>query len=174
MSLARAMAPADGVAPVAGQIEYRWPASPAEERDNAPGEKELLALLGNGDLRDQTGNLAITIPAAELRDAYQTAAAMTAWADSACTAIEQEITNSQPGDALREWVTAAFGPVRLLMAVALRDKDAGPASTAGTAMMLILIRNMLRSLRQLVLDENFNVLKNPMAAPPFLADFLSR
>ena len=61
-----------------------------------------------------------------------------------------------------------------MMAVALRDQDAGPASTAATAMMLILIRNMLRAVRQLMPDGNFNVLRNPMVAPSFLADFLGR
>ena len=173
-SLARIFAPAGGVAPIAGQIEYRWPISPAAERDNAPDDEDLLALLGAGDLRDQARNLALTTPAAELRDAYQAAEAMAAWADSACTAVEREIADGKPGDAVTEWVTTAFGPTRLMMAVALQDQDASPASTAATAMMLILIRNMLRAVRQLVPDGNFDVLRNPMAAPSFLVDFLGR
>jgi hypothetical protein len=172
-SLARTMAPAGGVAPIAGQIEYRWPISPAEERDNAPDDEDLLALLGTGDLRDHARTLAMTTPAAELRDAYQAAAAMTAWADSACTAVEREIADGQPGDAVTEWVTTAFGPARLMMAVALRDQDAGPASTAATAVMLILMRNTLRPMRQLMPEENFDLLKNPLVAPSFLADFLA-
>ena len=61
-SIARAMAPAGGVAPIAGQIEYRWPISPAEERDSAPDDEDLLALLGTGDLRDQARKLAMTDP----------------------------------------------------------------------------------------------------------------
>lgn len=88
---------------------------------------------------------------------------MTAWADGACTAVEREIADGEPGNAVKEWVTTA-----------LRDHNPSPASTAATAMMLILIRNMLRAVRQLVPDGNFDVLKNPMAAPPFLTDFLSR
>ena len=52
--------------------------------------------------------------------------------------------------------------------------QAGPASTAATAVMLILIRNMLRAVRQLMPDGNFDVLRNPMVAPSFLADFLGR
>lgn len=173
-SLARTMAPAGGSAPIAGQIEYRWPISPAEERDNAPADEDLLALLGTGDLRDHARNLAMTTPAAELRDAYQTAAAMTAWADSACTAVEREIVNGKPGDAVTEWVTAAFGPTRLMMTMALRDQDGSPASTAATAVGLILIRNMLRAVRQLMPGGNFDLLKNPMVAPSFLSDFLAR
>jgi hypothetical protein len=173
-SLARTMAPAGGVAPIAGQVEYRWPISPSEERDNAPGDEDLLALLGTGDLREHSWNLAMTAPAAELRDAYQVAAAMTAWADGACTAVEREIADGQPGDAATEWVTTALGPARLMMASALRDQDAGPASTAATAMMLILIRNMLKAVRQLMPDGNFDVLRNPMVAPSFLTDFLGR
>ena len=46
-SLARAMAPVGGVAPIAGQVEYRWPISPGEERDSAPDDDEMLALLGD-------------------------------------------------------------------------------------------------------------------------------
>jgi hypothetical protein len=173
-SLARAMAPVGGVAPIAGQVEYRWPISPGEERDNAPGDEDLLALLGTGDLRDHARTLAMTTPAAELQDAYQVAAAMTAWADSACAAVEREIADGQPGDAVTEWVTTALGPTRLMMTVALRDRDAGPASTAVTAVILILIRNMLRAVRQLMPDGNFDILRNPMVAPFFLADFLGR
>jgi hypothetical protein len=41
-------------------------------------------------------------------------------------------------------------------------------------MMLILIRNMLRAMRQLMRAGNFDVLRNPMVAPSFLADFLGR
>ena len=173
-SLARAFAPAGGIAPIAGQVGYRWPISPAEERDNAPDDEDLLALLGSGDLRDHARTLVMTTPAAELRDAYQAAAALTAWADGACTAVEREIADGQPGDAVTEWATAAFGPPRLMMAVALRAQDAGPASTAVTAVMLILIRNMLRAVRQLMPGGNFDVLRNPMVAPSFLADFLGR
>jgi hypothetical protein len=173
-SFARAFAPAGGVAPIAGQIEYRWSDSPAEERDNAPGDEDLLALLGAGDLRDQARNLAMTAPAAELRDACQVAAAMTAWADATCAAVEREIADGRPGGAVTEWVTTALGPGRLVMAVALHDQDAGPASTAATAVRLILIRNMLRGVRQLMPDGNFDALRNAMVAPEFLADFLSR
>jgi hypothetical protein len=90
-SFARTVAPAGGIAPFAGQIEYRWPISPREERDNALADEDLLALLSTGDLRDYTQDLAATTPAAELRDAYQAAGAMTAWADSACMAVEREI-----------------------------------------------------------------------------------
>lgn len=41
-------------------------------------------------------------------------------------------------------------------------------------MMLILIRNMLTAVRQLMPDGNFDVLRNAMVAPSFLADFLGR
>ena len=172
-SLAHTMAPAGGVAPIAGQVEYRWPISPGEERDNAPDDEDLLALLGTGDRRDHSRNLVMTTPDAELRDAYQVAAAMTAWADGACTAVEREIADGQPGDAVTEWVTTALGSARLMMAVALLDQDAGPASTAA-AVILILIRSMLMAVRQLMPDGNFDVLRNPMVAPSFLADFLGR
>jgi len=172
-ALARAMAPADGVAPLAGQVEYRWPLSPGGERDAAPDDEDLVALLGDGDLRHQARNLAMTTPAAELRDAFQVAAGMPGWADGTCAAVEREIADGQLGGATREWIASGFGPARLLMAMSLRDRDAGPASTAATGVMLILVRNMIRAVRQLV-PGNFDVLKNPIVAPSFLTDFLGR
>jgi hypothetical protein len=172
-ALARAMAPAGGVAPLAGQVEYRWPLSPGEERDAAPDDEDLVTLLGDGDLRDQARNLAMTTPAAELRDAFQVAARLPGWADGACAAVERELAAGQFGDATREWIAGAFGTARLLMAMALRDQEAGPASTAATAVALIQVRNMIRAVRQIV-PGNFDVLKNPIVAPSFLTDFLGR
>lgn len=60
------------------------------------------------------------------------------------------------------------------MAEALRGQDAGPASTAATALVLILVRNMIRTVRQLMPAGNFDVLKSPLVAPSFLTDFLDR
>src|SRR5215467_6372382 len=118
---------AGGVAPLAGQVEYRWPLSPGEERDAAPGDEDVVALLGDGDLRDQARNLAMTTPAAELWDAFHVAAGLPGWADGACAAVEREIAAGQLGDATSEWIAGAFGTARPLMATALRDQDAGPA-----------------------------------------------
>lgn len=173
-SLIRTLAPAGGVAPLAGQVEYRWPISPGEERDDAPDEEDLLALLGSGDLRDKARELAMTTPVGELWDAFQLAAGLPEWADGTCAAVEREIAAGQPGEAAKEWITSAFGVTRLLMAVTLRSQDAGPASTAATAMALIMMRNMIRAMRQLVPAGNFDVLKNPLVAPPFLTGFLTR
>jgi|SRR5450756_1954096 len=173
-SLARMMAPVGGIAPIAGQIEYRWPISPREERDNAPDDEDILALFGTVDLRDQARALAMVTPAADLRDAYQAVAAMTAWADGACTAVEREIAAGQPGEAVKEWATAALGPARLIMAVALQNQNAGPAGAAAAAMMLLLIRTTLRAVRQLMPGTNFDVLENAMVAPPCLTDFIGR
>ena len=170
-ALARTLAPADGAAPLAGQIEYRWPISPAEERGNAHDDEVLLTLFGGGDLRDQARDLAMTVPVAELRDAFQLAAWLPGWADNVCAAVEREIAAGQPGDAAKEWITSTFGLTRLLLATVLRDKNASPASTAVTALVLIFVRNAVRTLRQLVPSWNYEVLKNPLVAPPFLIDF---
>jgi hypothetical protein len=171
--IARFMAPGT-VAPIAGQVEYRWPASPPEERDSAPDDDEVMGLLGDGDVRDYTRDLIAAAPAAELLDAYQAAEAMAAWADGACTAVEMEIAARKPGDAVREWVTASLGTSRLIMAIALQRDDASPASTAATAAALIMIRTMIRTVRDGLPSSDFDVLKNPMIAPACLTDFLSR
>jgi hypothetical protein len=116
----------------------------------------------------------MTTPADELRDAFQLATGLPGWADGTCAAVEREIAAGQRGEAVKEWITSAFGVTRLLMAVALRGKDAGPASTAATAMVLIMMRNMIRAVRQFVPAGNLGVLKNPLIAPLFLTGFLTR
>jgi hypothetical protein len=173
-ALARTMAPSHGVAPLAGQVEYRWPISRGEEPGGVPEDENLLALLGGGDLRDQARDLAMTVPAAELRDAFQLAAGLPGWADGICAAAEREIAAGRLGEAVKEWITSAFGLTRLLMAMALREPNAGPAATAITALVLIMIRSMIKTVRQMLPAGNFNVLKNPLVAPAFLIDFLDR
>ncbi len=172
-ALLRTMAPVDGTAPLAGQVEYRWPISRGEEPGDLEDE-DLLALLAGGDLRDQARDLAMTASATELRDAFQLVVELSEWADGICSAVEQEITAGQLGEAAKEWITSAFGLTRMLVAAALRDHGAGPAATAVTSLMLILVRNMTRTLRQLMPAGNFDVLNNPFVGPSFLIDFLGR
>ena len=174
-ALARALAPAGGVAPLAGQVEYRWPISRREEPGGLPDDDDvLLTLLGGGDLRDQARDLAMTVPATELRDAFGLAAGLPEWADSTCAAVEREIADGRLGEAVKEWITSSFGLTRLLLVMALRDRDAGPASTATTSLVLIFIRNKIRILRQLIPAGNLDVLNNPLVAPSFLTAFLDR
>jgi hypothetical protein len=174
-ALVRTLAPAGGVAPLAGQVEYRWPISRGEEPSGLPDDEEVLgSMLGGGDLRDQVRELAMTAPAAELRDAFRLAAGLPGWADDTCAAVEREIAAGQLGEASKEWITISFGLARLLMPMALRDRQAGPASTAITALVLVFIRNKIRTLRQLLPAGNFDVLNNPLVAPSFVIDFLNR
>jgi hypothetical protein len=174
-ALARVLAPAGGAAPLAGQVEYRWPISRGGEPGGVPNDEELLAaLLRGGDLRDQVRDLAMTTPVAELLDAFRLAAGLPGWADDTCAAVEREITAGQLGGAAKEWITSSFGLTRLLLAVSLRDRNAGPASTAITALVLIFIRNMIGTMRQLLPAGNFDVLNSPLVAPSFLTGFLNR
>jgi hypothetical protein len=177
-ALTRTLAPIGGVAPLAGQIEYRWPISRDDEPSGLPDDDELLhSLLNGGDLRDQARDLAMTTPAAEMLDAFDLAAGLPGWADSTCEAVEREIAAGKLDAAAKEWaVSSALGGglTRLLLTMTLRDKNAGPASTAITALVLIFVRNMIRDLRQLVPAGNFEVLNNPLIAPSFLLDFLDR
>jgi hypothetical protein len=177
-ALTRTLAPLGGVAPLAGQIEYRWPISRDDEPSGLPDDEELFhSLLSGGDLRDQARDLAMTTPIAEMLDAFDLAAGLPGWADGTCAAVEREIAAGKLGGAANEWaVSSALGGglTRLLLTMALRDKKAGPASTAITALVLIFVRIMIRALRQLVPNENFEVLNNPLIAPSFLLDFLNR
>ncbi len=63
---------------------------------------------------------------------------------------------------------------RLVLAFALRDKEARPSGTAATALGLIFIRNVFRTLRPLLPAGSFEVLDSPLSVPPFLAAFLGR
>lgn len=174
-AVTRALAPANDVAPLAGQIEYGWPISRGEEPGSHPDDEDLLGELpGAGDLRNQARGLAMTTPAAELLDAFRLADGLPGWADVTCTTVEQEIAAGKLGEASKEWMTNTFGLTRLMLAMALRDQGKGPASVAVTALVLIFIRNWVRTLRQLLPTENFDVLYNPLVAPPFLVDFLNR
>jgi hypothetical protein len=119
----------------------------------------------------------MTTPAAEMQDAFDLAAGLPGWADSTCAAVEREIAAGKLSGAAKEWaVSSALGGglARLLLTMTLRDKNAGPASTAITALVLIFVRNMIRDLRQLVPAGNFEVLNIPLIAPSFLLDFLDR
>jgi hypothetical protein len=173
-ALARTLAPAGGAAPIAGQVEYRWPISRGEEPAGLADDDELLALLGPGDLRNTLRGLAMTAPAPELREAFQLAADLPGWADGVCAAVEQEIAAGQIGPAIQEWVMGASGVPRLLLASSLRDPGAGPTVTAATALALLLVRTMIRALRPLLPPESFEVIKNPIAAPAILTSFLER
>ncbi len=58
--------------------------------------------------------------------------------------------------------------------MALQEPNPGPAGTAITALGLILVRTMIRTVRQLMPAGSFDVLRNPLVAPSFLIDFLDR
>jgi hypothetical protein len=174
-ALFRTLAPTGGVAPLAGQVEYRWPISRDAEPAGLPDAEELLGdMLGGGDFRDQGRDLAMTVPVAELQDAFHLAAALPGWADGVCAAVEREISAGQLSEATKGWVTSAFGLSRLLLVIGLKDQGVGPGSLAITALVLIFIRNKIRVLRQFLPAENFDVLNNPFVAPSFLIDFLDR
>jgi hypothetical protein len=174
-SLARSFAPAGGVAPLAGQVEYRWPISQEANDAGSIDDDELLGVLfEGGDIRVQWCDLAMTAPLLELQDAYQLAAALPGWADGACSSVEQEIVAGHLGEAAKQWATSAFGLTRLFLATGLKDQTAGPAGLALTALVLLHIRNKIRDLRQLLPAGNFEVLNSPLVAPPFLVDFLGR
>jgi hypothetical protein len=173
-SLTRALLPTGAAAPLAGQIEYRWPISRGAEPSGLPDDDDVLGtLLGDGDLRDQARDLAMNTPVAELQDAFRLAAELPRWADTACAAVEREIAAGQLGDAAKEWVTNSFGLGRQFLITALKDKQAGPTSLAITALVLIFVRCKISALRQLLPAENFDVLNSPLVAPAFLIDFLA-
>ncbi len=173
-SFARSLAPAGGAAPLAGQIEYRWPVSRGREPPGLPDDEDIISQLHNHDLRQQMTGLAARTPLAELRDAFTLAASLPGWATGMCAAVEAEIRTGELGPAAQEWVISSAGLTRLVLTFALRDAKPGPADTAIAALGWIFVRNMIRALRPLLPAANFDVLDNPLSVPPFLAAFLSR
>ena len=170
--IARAMGPAGAAAPVAGLLEYGWPGN-EEEADSLLNEDSGLNFLPSRDLREQLRDLADCTPIRELADAWRMAEQMPQWATNLCDQVEREIANRQPGDAMREWWDGAFGPPRLMLSMALRDRRAGPAGIATTALLLIMVRNMIRLLRQHLPMGQFDLLAHPTVTPPFLVSFMS-
>jgi hypothetical protein len=169
-ALARTLAPAGAPSPLAGQVEFRWPDSPSQ---GVPDDDEVLGmLLGDRGLREQARDLAMSAPAAELREALQLAARLPAWAASVCSSVEREITDGQFGQATRDWVLGAFGLTRVLLTAVLREQHPGPAAAAANALVLLLVRNMVRALRQLMPATDFSVITSPVVAPAFLVSFI--
>jgi hypothetical protein len=168
---ARAMAPTGAAAPVARAMEGRWPDN-EEQADSLLNEDGGLDFLPTGDVREHLRDLADSTPIRELLDAWRMAAQMPQWATNLCDAVEHEIAERQPGEAMMEWCYGAFGPPRLMLAMALRDRKARPADTATTALLLLLVRNMIRLLRQRMPTGQFNLLAHPMVTPSFLVPFI--
>lgn len=129
--------------------------------------------LGSPGLRKQARELAMAAPAAGLREGLQLAIGLPAWADSACTAMENELTAGQPGEATREWVLGFPGLTCVLLAAIPRVRDPGPASAAVTAVVLFRVRAMIRALWPLIPAASFGVLSDPVAGPAFLIRLLT-
>jgi hypothetical protein len=171
-ALARRMGPVDAAAPWAAMMEYGWPDNP-EEAASLLNEEGGLSFLPIGDQRQHLRDLAMSTPMSELLDAFRMAAHMRQWATRLCDAVEGEIEAGQPGNAIREWWFGAFGVSRPLLSIALRDRQARPADTAMTALVLIFVRKMIRLLRRLIPDGQFELLAHPTVIPSFLMSFMN-
>jgi hypothetical protein len=73
---------------------------------------------------------------------------------------------------MKEWIHGAFGPPRLMLITAMRRAKPGPIDLATNALALILVRGIIRHLRQLLPDGNFDLLANPAVTPGFLRSFM--
>lgn len=172
-SFARLMAPAGGAAPLAGQIEYRWPVSRGKEPPGLPSDEDVVSLLANQDLREQMTALAAATPLDELRDAFTLARSLPGWAADTCAVTEAEIAAGDLGQAARQWAIYSAGLTRLILIFSLDSTAPGPADTAVAALGWVFVRNMIRSLRALLPASNFEVLSNPLSVPEFIVAFLT-
>lgn len=170
--LARAMGPAGSASPVAAQMEYRWPGN-EEEAEDLLTEDGAMSFLPPGDLRDHLRELAAGTPVEELRDAWRLTVHAPDWAANLCDAVEREIADRQAGEAMNEWVLGALGPPRLALITALGSPRAGPAGTATSALSLLYTRNIIRLLRRIMPNGQFDLLANPVLTPPFLVPFMT-
>jgi len=169
--LARSTGPVGGAAPLAGQVEYRWPGN-EDQADPHLTDDGGLDFLPEGDLRVYLRDLATTTPMGELLEAWRAAVQAVTWANDLCGVVEREIAAREPGEAMKEWFLGAFGPPRLMLITALRHVKSRPIDLATNALGLILVRGIIRSLRQLLPDGNFDLLANPAVAPSFLRAFM--
>lgn len=171
-SLARALAPAGAAAPLAGQVEYRWPDDADHVDDRLNSAEGLRAILPDGDLREYFRHLALTTPLHELRQTWLLAADTPTWAERLAAAVEQELAEHRHGPATQEWIFTALGTGRLLLANALRETQPRAMGTAVTTLGLLFIRDMVRKLRRLWPDGHFELLELAIAGPKFLSDFI--
>jgi hypothetical protein len=173
-ALARSLLPAGVAAPLAGQVEYRWPITEEPSDDPLNTEEGLRALVPDGDLRVFLTELASTTPLAELRDAWRVHVECMTWSQDLCTAVEQELAAHVRGPATQEWITSTFGLGRLILTIALRDPQPGPATLAVRALTLMFVQTMIRQVRQMwPVEGNFHLLENPVVGPRFLVGFIA-
>lgn len=168
-SLARALAPSGAASPFAGNLEYYWPDYSSHEDVLVTPDGEL-AILPIGDMRDYFKSLARSAQLSELSAAWKMSTQLPIWAGNLCDAVEAEIRNGTPGQAVREWMFSTLGPSRALLITGLRGKKSQPADLASTALVLIFIKKMILELRKAMPNGHFELLSSELV-PQFLADF---
>lgn len=172
-AIARAMMPAGAAAPIASQLERAFPDNEVEA-EYLINEDGGLAVLPSGDLRAQLRALALSTPWDALVEAWSLAARLPRWACDLCDAVTAEIATGQIGEATKEWWIGAYGLPRQLLIMALRDSKARPHDIALTALTLLWIQNMIKSLHELMPHGQFDLLSHPMVMPALLVPFINR
>jgi hypothetical protein len=175
-AIVRALAPAGGIAPLAGQVEYRWPISRGEEPSGLPTMTSCWPPCSTAAATCEARP--VTWPWPRRQPSCWTPSAWPRGCPDGPTGPARPLSGrSPPGNWARPQGNGSPAPPADCPGscwAAHCEAGAGPASTAETALMLIFIRNMFRTVRQIVPAGSFDVMDNPMVAPPFLIDFLNR
>ncbi|MEV4511582.1 hypothetical protein AB0K00_21725 [Dactylosporangium sp. NPDC049525] len=163
----RALIPAGAANPMASMLEFSEPSIPdATDLYDADG----IALIPNGDLRNLYRQLVDDAPLPLLLASWQAAARLQTWAHDECNAVEAELqTQTADGSTLRWMLGTAFGLHRLMLCLALRDRQFGTPERAETAVTLLGMHVGFQRLRTILPDSDYQVLAQLL--PDFLLTF---
>ncbi len=168
-ALLRGMTPGLDVNPIASLVETTVrdvPGSPVL------GPDDSLALL-TGDVRHTLHELAGAAPPKDLGAAWQTARAVRAWALDLCARAEGELAAQAPGDATMEWWMSRQLPAGIILLEELRTRQERAASTALSALGLLLQREQLAEIDRLQPGCQWDLAQTPGFLPPPARAFLT-
>ncbi|GAA1028162.1 hypothetical protein GCM10009557_12210 [Virgisporangium ochraceum] len=162
----RAMLPAGAASPAASWMEH------PDQRYGDPADMVTASgdhLIPVGDMREPLAELAGRSSLDLLRAALQAAKEMYEWAEAQCAAVEAELDSGELGEATTAWMThAVSGLSRMLIVMAIRDRQPSVDDRAGAALMLLFLTDAVRRLPQFVPDVDTETLS--VVFPPFLHD----
>jgi hypothetical protein len=164
--MARSVMPPTLAAPYAAGLERQWPDNEVE-RALLLNESGGLSLFPDGDIREfltaKTHHLTLT----ELRSGWEAAEQLSKWSSNLCATDEAELAAGELGPASLQWMIGAIlGPGRMLLTTGLRDVGGGPSDLAFTGLLLLWMRDCIRTAHHLLPHGEFEHLREPGVIPP--------
>ncbi|MFE1907414.1 hypothetical protein ACFW96_27630 [Streptomyces gardneri] len=168
-ALLRGVAPGLEVNPIASLVE-----TTVRDVPHSPvlGPDESLAML-SGDVRGILHELAATASQEDLGAAWHVARDVRAWALDLCARAEAELAARAPGDATMEWWISRQLPAGLSLLDELRTRHERAATTALSALGLLLQREQFAELDRVQPGCQWDLFQTPGFLPPPARAFLA-